>query len=1060
MLAKNKPDNHQANDWENPQVVAINKRPGHTRTIPYQTAEDALSGRCSESPYYQLLNGTWQFHYLPSPDAVPDSFFNGDLDHLDWEPIVVPGNWTLQGYDKPIYTNIKMPIPLDPPHVPQDDNPTGLYRRSFTIPDAWDGRRIFINFDGVESAFYLWVNNLFVGYSQDSRLPAKFDLTDFVTAGENQLALMVIRWSDGSYLEDQDHWWMAGIFRDVYLYATPQVHILDYAVRTILDKEYTNGMLEVQVDLEAFGQRKPDGCQVDMQLYDAQHNMVFESPISKALRRNPSEPASLILRQEVSNPLKWTAETPNLYTLVLTLSDPAGSELEHLSCKVGFRQVEIKDSQLLLNGRSLLIKGVNRHEHDDVRGKAVTEAGMIADIRLMKQFNINAVRNSHYPMHPRWYELCDEYGLYLIDEANIEAHALERSLCRDPQWANAFLQRGMRMVQRDKNHPSILLWSLGNESGYGPNHDALAGWIRGADPTRPLHYEGAISHRDGRAWSGGERATDIVCPMYPPVQEIEEYGRFPTSDRPLIMCEYAHAMGNGPGALYEYWQAIRAYDNLQGGFIWDWVDQGLLKTDDWGNNYWAYGGDFGDKINDVNFCINGLVWPDRTPHPALYEVKSVYQPVQVSADVSDTSGSGLRISIRNEYAFLTLEHLIPTWEIAADGQVLQSGTLTTLAVPTGQSENITLPLEIPDLQPGVETFFTLRFTTREDTSWCAAGHEVAAAQFLLPTSETVEAKSPALHDLPPLTLLQEDQSAIISGQGFQIIYDELNGRIISWQKEDVDLLVSSPVLNLWRAPTDNDGIKLDDERYYILNEWLKAGVHELDYKIDAVSIEQPAPQKIIIQMRAHGGAGSKRDLVQHTQTLTIFGSGELLLDNQVITHHGLPPLPRIGLTMVLPAGFEKLSWFGRGPFENYRDRNSGALVGRYHSTVSEQYVPYIVPQEHGNKTDVRWLALTNDSGAGLLAIGVPIMEISAGHYTAGDLYAAAHTKELVPRAETILNLDLMQMGLGSASCGPATLPAYLILPGTYSFSVRLRPFTKADADPGQLARMPLPTDSS
>ena len=1049
-----------ANDWENPQVVSINKRPGHTQTVPANSAEDAVGGRSKESPYFQLMNGAWQFQYLPYPFAAPQVFGDDDLDQLEWDSITIPGNWTLQGYDKPIYTNVKMPIPLDPPHVPQDDNPTGLYRTTFTIPDEWNGRRIFINFDGVESAFYLWVNKEFAGYSQDSRLPAEFDLTDIVSVGENQLTAVVIRWSDGSYLEDQDHWWMAGIYRDVYLYATPQVHIINYAVHTLLDEEYQNATLEVHVDLEAFKGHKPDGYQVAMQLYDAQGQAVFKAPVFRTLHRDSREPASMVLSQHVAGPHKWTAETPYLYTLLLALKDAAGNDVEHLSTKIGFRQVEIKGGRLLLNGRPLLIKGVNRHEHDDRTGKTISEASMIADIRLMKQFNINAVRNSHYPNHPRWYELCDEYGLYLIDEANIEAHALERTLCRDPQWANAFLQRGMRMVQRAKNHPSIILWSLGNESGYGPNHDALAGWIRGADPTRPLHYEGAISHRDGRAWDEGQRATDIVCPMYPHVHEIEEYGRNPTSERPLIMCEYAHAMGNGPGALYEYWQAIRAYDALQGGFIWDWVDQGLQKTDENGVRYWAYGGDFGDQAgvpsdNDANFCINGLIWPDRTPHPSLYEVKSVYQPVQVVRAVHEAP-LPIQVSVSNEYAFSNLEVLTAHWELAADGRILQEGTLPRLDIPPGESGTAIVPVDTPDLEPGTETFLTLRFSLDEETSWCEAGHEIAAAQFPLhfpaPAGEPAE-----LSTLQALALEETAAAATINGgeHTWQLVFDKTRGQIVSWQQNGVELIAAGPALNLWRAPTDNDmahvAVRLDDERYQLLDEWLRAGLHNLQHVVDEVTIEQPNPQRIDIRVRARAGAA-----VKFEQKLTLFGSGELLLQTKLRADPGLPPLPRVGLTMMLPAGFGDLSWYGRGPYENYRDRNSGALVGLYHSTVSDLYVPYIVPQEHGNRTDVRWVAVAAENGTGLLATGMPLMETSAGHYTAHDLYEAAHTNELAPRAETILNLDHRQMGLGSASCGPATLPDYLIPPGMYRFSVRLRPFTKDSPPPGQLARSPLP----
>jgi len=1056
MLKQNRINKQQVNDWENPQIVGINNRPGHTHTVPYPTAENALLGRYSESPYYQLLNGTWQFSYLPNPAAVPDTFYAGELDALAWDPTVVPGNWTLQGYDKPIYTNVKMPIPLNPPYVPQEDNPTGLYRTTFTVPSNWDERRIFINFEGVESAFYLWINGQFVGYSQGSRLPAEFDLTDFVSPGNNSLAAMVIRWSDGSYIEDQDHWWMAGIYRDVYLYATPQVQIHDYAVRTLLDADYRDGTLEVHVDLEAFGTAKPDGCRVAVQLYDAQGQAVLDAPVAQTLGRRSNQPAYLSLSQHIPNPHKWTAETPNLYTLVLTLSDPGDHILEHLSCKIGFRQVEIKEGQLLANGRPLLLKGVNRHEHDDRHGKTVTEAGMIADICLMKQFNINAVRNSHYPTHPRWYELCDEYGLYVIDEANIEAHALYNTLCRDSQWAHAFLERGQRMVQRNKNHPSIILWSLGNESGYGPNHDALAGWIRHADPTRPLHYEGAISRQQaGRDWDDGLLVTDIVCPMYPHIHEIAAYGKEPMSERPLIMCEYAHAMGNSPGNLYEYWQVIRAYDALQGGFIWDWVDQGLLQTDKDGDSYWAYGGDFGDTINDVNFCINGLIWPDRTPQPALYEVKSVYQPVQVKG--KDLAAGHLVVT--NEYAFINLQNLAARWELTADGEVLQSGTLPSLDIPPGQQRTINIPITSPDLHPGVETFLTLRFALAEDTPWSDSGHDVAWAQFAMPY------RAPAPHplavaDLPALTLQQTDWTATINGDDFQLSYDKINGQIVTWIYHGIHLFAAGPGLNVWRAPTDNDGIKLDSEgRDHLLDDWLKAGLDRLEHEVENVAIEQPAPQIIVIRTRARAGSDALPSALEYEQKLTIFGNGDLLLDHNITAHKSLPPLPRIGLTMLLPAGYEYLTWFGRGPFENYRDRNSGAIVSRYHSTVSDQYEPYILPQEHGNRTDVRWLALTNDAGAGLLAIGAPKMEISAGHYTADDLFAATHTHQLTPCEETILNLDLVQMGLGSASCGPATLPAYVIEPGDYSLSVRLRPFMKNETSPGLLARSAFPAEN-
>ena len=748
-------------DWEDPQIVGINKRPGHVNVVPYADERSALHGRRHESPYFQSLNGQWLFHYAPNPGAVPAVLSQEALDSLDWQPIAVPGNWTMQGYDKPIYTNIKMPIPPDPPRVPQDDNPTGLYRRAFTLSEDWGERQVLICFEGVESAFYLWANGRFVGYSQGSRTPAEFDLTPFLQPGENELAAMVIRWSDGSYLEDQDHWWMAGIYRDVYLYTVPKVAVRDYFVRTKLDDAYCDATLEVAVELEAFKAPWPANYFVTLQLFDAQQQPLFAAPAKRAFQAALSEPPVVTLRHVITSPHKWSAEAPYLYTLLLTLYNPQGEPLQVLSGKIGFRQVEIRGRELLVNGQAVLFKGVNRHEHDDRTGKTIDESTMIADIKLMKQFNFNAVRNSHYPNHPRWYELCDEYGLYLIDEANIEAHALYDRLCSDPQWAHAFMERGQRMVQRAKNHACIILWSLGNESGYGPNHDALAGWIRGTDSTRPLHYEGAISRSHGQDWHDGARVTDVVCPMYPQVREIEAYGADQSGERPLIMCEYAHSMGNSTGNLKEYWQAIKKYHGLQGGFIWDWVDQGLLKRDDQGNSYWAYGGDFGDTINDVNFCINGLIWPDRTPHPAMYEAKKIFQPLAIKA-VDLAAG---QVEISNEQDFCGMDALVGRWEVAVDGRVVQEGTLPPLDIPPGGSRLITLPLQPLDLGPGQEPFLMIRFALAGDTSWAAAGHEIAWEQFPLPASIPPPSPRP-LDQLPALQLLENQESVTISGREF------------------------------------------------------------------------------------------------------------------------------------------------------------------------------------------------------------------------------------------------------------------------------------------------------
>ena len=1023
-------------DWEDPQIVGINKRPGRADFVPFADVHSALQGR-KASPFVQLLNGNWQFHYARNPDVVPADFYNLGPESLDWDSIHVPGNWTLQGYDRPIYTNVQMPIPDNPPHVPQDDNPTGLYRRSFNLPEAWAGRRLFVCFEGVESAFYLWCNGRCVGYSQGSRLPAEFDLTDFAQAGENQLAAMVIRWSDGSYLEDQDHWWMAGIYRDVYLYSTPRIHIRDFFARPELDDDLRDALLHVHVDVEAFEGLDVSGYLVGMQVVDENGRFLFPNPVTQPVKVAKRFPTAADLSRPIPNPAKWSAETPNLYTLLVSLFDPEGETVEVVSCRIGFRRVEVVGRELLINGKPVLLKGVNRHEHDDRSGKTVSEAAMIADIRLMKQFNINAVRNSHYPTHPRWYELCDEYGLYVIDEANIEAHARYHDLCQDPNWTHAFVERGMRMVQRAKNHACIILWSLGNESGYGPNHDALAGWIRGSDPTRPLHYEGAISRSHGQDWYEGERVTDIVCPMYPFVDEMTNYAKDLAAERPLIMCEYAHSMGNSTGNLKEYWDAIRDNHGLQGGFIWDWIDQGLVKTAPDGSEYWAYGGDFGDAINDFNFCINGVIWPDRTPHPALYEYKKVLQPVLIEAG---DLANGVVI-VHNAFDFIEMDGIYGRYTLEEDGKTVQSGALPPLDIPPGGSQTIKLPLSKPHLLPGAECYLSVRFTLAVDTPWADAGHEIAWEQFPMPFAAPRPEPRPRAQ-LPALGLQQTDQKALISAPDFQLVIDKTTGQIKEWVYQDTPVLLNGPQLNVWRAPVDNDGLKLDPQRpNMLLGEWLKVGLDQMRAQATAVTVQQPDAHTISVHVEQTIGSAAFPGAFQHTLIYTISGSGAVELRSQVTAARSLPPLPRLGLTITLPPGFEQLSWYGRGPHENYIDRNSGAAVGLYSSTVTEQYVPYIMPQENGNKTDVRWLSLKNTAGVGLLAMAQPLMEAGASHFTAADLFAARHICDLQPRPEIILNLDKQQLGLGGASCGPPTLPQYVLAPGEFEFAVVLRPFS-------------------
>ncbi|MHC5056810.1 MAG: beta-galactosidase, LacZ type [Planctomycetota bacterium] len=1049
--------------WEAPEITGIAKLPAHSRLGGYRNEAEALRACLADSSFVKPLDGKWKFRLYPTPEAVPGGFHNPAVDDSEWEELEVPSNWMMHGYDKPIYTNVKMPWPEEPPRVPRDDNPTGCYRTRFIVPPDWAGRRVTVTFDGVESAFYLWVNGREVGFSKGSRLPAEFDVTDLVHVGENLLAAKVIRWSDGSFLEDQDHWWMAGIYRGVRLTALPEVRIADFFARTDLDAKYRDATLDVTARVE--GPVGPDLSvySVEASLYGPEGRPVLAEPAKAQVEARGNAPTRAALSVDVKDPLKWSAEAPDLYTLVLTLRNGKGVFVQAESCRVGFRKIERGDREVVVNGQPVLFKGVNRHDHDDRRGKAVTEESMLADISLMKRFNINAVRTSHYPNDERFLELCDEYGIYVIDEANVESHAFYDRLTNDPRWASAFLERGRRMVLRDKNHPCVIFWSLGNESGYGPNHDAMAAWIRRFDTTRPVHYEGA-----SRKGVDSRAGTDVICPMYPPVKRIIEWARSPEghtgpfgpkSDgkeyRPLIMCEYAHSMGNSTGNLKEYWDAIESNKGLQGGFIWDWVDQGLTKKDERGVEYWAYGGDFGDSVNDANFCINGLIWPDRKPHPAMYEYKKVIQPVGVKAK-SLATGS---IEVTNKNWFVGTGCLEGSWELAVDGKVVKEGGMPKLDIAPRKKKAVKLPVKKPKLGAGQECFLTVRFHLAEDATWAPQGHLVAWEQFRMPWKASPpksaklrkSAKSPKA---PALELDETPERAVLSGPEFELVFDKAAGAVGSMTYLGVGILQAGPVLNLWRAPTDNDGIKARDRtnERKALGRWIAAGLDRLERETRKVTVRREGPSVVKITVDTVARGGGSEFPVKHKHTYTVYGSGDVVVTNRIDADKRLPDLPRVGVTMTLPGGLERFRWFGRGPHENYVDRNTGAEVGLFERTVDELYVPYIMPQENGNRTDCRWAALTNGDAAGLLCVGRPLMEVSAGHYTAEDLFWAFHTNSLTRRDEIALNLDLCQRGLGGASCGPDTLEKYLVKPGKFSFGFALRPVGGERTDLRALAR--------
>jgi beta-galactosidase/beta-glucuronidase len=1138
---------HAINDWENPELPGRGRLPAHVTLIPFPDVDTALDLLRSASPWRRSLDGAWQFHLAPNPDAAPASFHLPDFAAAGWDTIAVPGNWQLQGYDIPYYTDLQLPFPPDDvPRVPAADNPTGCYRRAFVVPDDWRGRQIFLTFEGVDSAFHVWVNGHEVGFSKDSRLPAEFDITGLVQAGENVVAARVYRWSDGTYLENQDMWRLSGIFRPVYLWCAPRVHVRDLHVAADLDAEYRDGRLDVSAWVQNAGQEGAGGV-LELRLLDDGRELVAAETLSFAVAGGAE--ACLRWQADIPAPRRWSDEEPYLYTLLAIVRSLDGEVTEVARFAVGFRKVEIRHGQLLLNGRPVCIKGVNRHEHDPVSGHAVSEELLHADLALMKRFNINAVRTSHYPNLPRWYELCDEYGILLFAEANIECDGALAHLAAAEEWRAAFLARFERMVACYRNHPSVIAWSLGNESGLGANHRALAAWARQADPGRPLHYHPA----------GTDPLVDILAPMYPSVDEIvaladEQAGQ--ASPRPVIMCEYGHAMGNAAGNLGEYWDVIRGHPHLQGGFVWDWVDQGYRRVAADGRIWYAYGGDFGDRPNDGSFCLNGLVDADRRPHPALWEYKKVLEPIRVEA-VDLPAG---RVRIVNEHRFVDLSGYRAEWRLRSLGETLQAGLLDLPAVEPGAAAELRVPLALFAAEPGVEYWLELSFALAAAPRWAPAGHQVAWAQFPLPGRPP--AAAPTISSSPLRVVgYEEERFLTVHGADWQLRFDRLAGLLVSWRSGGRELLAAPPRLGLWRAPTDNDVGAYGREK--MLFAWSDAGLNRLEETVFGVGFEQADPGSVSLAVRsrlaprpaagrsrwwgwwleqlalllvqcwgegeldriaaelglARGAVGERRgerkidraqalvaaadahgrgyelfravyfrlagtpnaesfgSLVKRLERLaglapaafdaefalrdrvsfdctTVYicrGDGQLAIEVELIPRGELPPLPRIGLELAMPAGFTDFWWYGRGPLESYPDRKLGQRIDVYRGDLDAQFTPYGRPQENGMKADVRWAALLDGDGAGLLASGEALLHVGVQRYTARDLEEARHPHELTPRAEAILRLDWLHAGLGNASCGPGVLPAYRVEPVARRLRLWLRPVRPPD-DPVRLRR--------
>ncbi|NOX89190.1 MAG: DUF4981 domain-containing protein, partial [Calditrichaeota bacterium] len=981
-------------DWENPKMFDQNKEKPHAAPIPFANLQSALNKKEKESPYYLSLNGIWKFKWVEKPADAPEEFYKDDYDVSDWDDFRVPANWEFNGYGIPIYVNVRYEWTdkPNPPKVPHDYNPVGSYRRTFTVPEGWQNREIFIRFGAVKSAFYIWINGRYVGYSQGSKTPAEWDITRYLRKGKNTVALKVYRWSDGSYLECQDFWRVSGIERDVFLYSAPRVRIRDFFVHTDLDENYRDAELAVDVDLRHHLARTPDqNFSIELLLSDDHHRTVAKS--SRKFKFTKKD-LKLTLKTRIDNPAKWTAETPNLYNLALILKDENNQTLEVLADKIGFRKVEIRNGQLLVNGEPIYLKGVNRHEHDEHTGHVISEESMIKDIELMKEFNINAVRTSHYPNDPRWYELCDRYGIYLIDEANIESHGMgygEKSLAKNPDWTEAHLDRIQRMVERDKNHPSIIIWSMGNEAGDGINFEEASKWIHSRDPSRPVQYERAQ-----------ERPyVDIVSPMYAWAY-LESYG-YRLRDRPLILCEYSHAMGNSNGNLSDYWEIIEKYPNLQGGFIWDWVDQGIARTDEKGRKWWAFGGDFGPEgtPSDFNFCINGLVSPDRTPHPALWEVKKVYQNVGFEA----VPFSPNRIKIKNKFAFTNLNKFNIEYTVEANGKEVFRRRLPGLNVAPGEEETVELQLPMAAPQSGVEYTLNFAVKTAAPEGLISADHAIATEQFILPWSQ--EAEPLKIDDLPEIKVRESKKSIRVKGESFELVFDKTTGTIRSFKSFGVELLKRGPLPNFWRAPTDNDFGNGMPER---CAPWKDAGRNRKVAEIATQKINQRH-----FQIRVKFSFPSVKSFM--LARYDVYGNGVVSVDNTFKAgKENLPEIPRLGMRLRLPRQFDRARWFGRGPHENYWDRKTGAYLGDYSVPVKDLFFPYVSPQETGYRTDTRWLALTNKEGRGILFIGNPTFGFSALRYSMEELErkfrGEKHLNQINEGDFVEVMIDYKQMGVG------------------------------------------------
>lgn len=1020
------------NRWEDHTIVSINQLPARATFHTYPTAEAFLEGK--QSPDEVSLNGQWKFTFAERPADAPADFYSDATDTSTWSDITVPGSWETQGFGVPVYTNTEYIFPLNPPYVDNNDNPTGTYRRTFTVPAAWKGDRVILQFGSVSGAATYYVNGHEVGYTKASKLPVEFDITPYIKeGGENTLAVQIYKWSDGSYFEDQDFWRLSGFERDVKLVARQRVAIADIKVTASLDRKYTDGVYAAEVTVDNSSDRNISGYKVKVSLLDDRDATVW-SNTRRVPSVKPGKEADVKFSTTVKAPKQWSAEYPNLYKTVVELIAPDGKVAQATGCNTGFRTIEIRDAQLLVNGRPVSIKGVNLHEHHEKTGHYLDQDTRMKDFKLWKENNVNAVRTCHYPQAPEFYEMADRYGIYVVDEANIEMHGFGYSYKNHPvdlpEWRGQFLDREQRMYERDKNHPSVIVWSLGNESQMGEAFKEAYAWFKKIDTTRPVQYEQAC----------GTDFTDIYCPMYLPTERAVKYAQRADITKPLIQCEYQHAMGNSNGNFEDYWRDIMSYPALQGGFIWDWVDQGLVATDEQGRKYWVYGGDLGGHRwhHDENFCINGMVNPDRTPHPAVHEMKKAYQPVGFKA----ADGNDGVIEIENRNLFTPLSDYYFDWQLKCNGEVVDKGTFTVDGAPLS---TVSYKVPVPQIAPaaGKEYFLDIQARTVAGGALVPARHLVADEQIALSNNDFFKARHFVGNGddvvMEKGTGRHGAKTIVFKAGNVVATFSESTGLLTGYSVDGEQLVWGQLTPDFWRAPVDNDfGYGMPSEA----NVWRVAGERT---KLAGLDIKQDGDTYVVTASLMLRDVNIPLTITYRINRGCVIDVTESM---DLTEFKDMPGLPRFGMAMVLDNSLDVVDYYGRGPWENYSDRKWSSYVGRYKSTIDGLGFEYIRPQENGYRTGVRTLTLTNPkSGRGIAFEGLGgAICFGASHVKTGDLDPGItkkqmHTVDIDPRGEIYLNIDLGQQGLGGTnSWGARTLPQYRLDSGkSYSYSFSISP---------------------